>query len=64
MIDIPGLMSAAVSLVSAVVRTIQVAAGSDEAAQKHLDELFSRISQTRAQVHAEAEETKALAEKL
>lgn len=63
-LDIASLMGAAVSLVGGVVRVIRVAAGSEEAAQKHLDELFSRLNQTRAEVHAEAEETKRIAEGL
>lgn len=64
MIDVSALMGVAVDLVGGVVRIIRAASGSEEAAQKHLDELFSRLSQTRAEVHAEAEETKKLAEDL
>lgn len=64
MIPIPTLIEAAVSLVGGIVRVIGAAGLSDEAAQKHLDELFARIDKTRAEVHAEAEETKRIAEGL
>lgn len=63
-LDLGALMGAAVSLVGGVVRVIRAAGLSEEAAQKHLDDLFSRLDQTRAEVNAEAEETKRIAEGL
>lgn len=64
MIDVGVLMDVAVTTVGAVVRVIGAMGLSEEAAQKHLDELFARIDATRAEVHAEAEETKRIAEGL
>jgi hypothetical protein len=61
---IPQLIEAAVSLVGGVVRAIGAAGLSEEVAQKHIDDLFARLDATRAEVHAEAEETKAIAEGL
>lgn len=63
-LDLGALIGAAVSLVGGVVRVIGAAGLSEEAAQKHLDELFARLDETRARVHAEAEETKRIAEGL
>lgn len=63
-LDIESLVGAAVHLVGGVVRVIGAAGLSEEVAQKHLDELFSRLNETRAKVHAEAEETKRIAEGL
>lgn len=56
------IIGAAVSLVGGVARFIRAAGLSEEAAQKHLDDLFNRLNATRAEVHAEAEETKRMAE--
>lgn len=58
------LIELAANVVGGVVRVIRAAGLSEEATQKHIDELFDRLDKTRAEVNAEDAETQAIAERL
>lgn len=58
------LISMGVQVVTGIAGVIRAAGLSAEAQEKYLAELYSRLEATRAAVHAEAEETKKIAEGL
>jgi hypothetical protein len=62
--DAGPLIEAGATLLGGIMGIIRTGSESEEIAQRHIDDLFVRLDQTRAEVHAEAEETKRIAEEI
>jgi len=58
------MITLGVQVISGIAGVIRAAGLSAEAQRKHLDDLYARLDATRQAVHAEAEETRKIAEDL